>query len=659
MNNLINLKTKLYKYLGYSITIISILILVSIFTISLSHVFSSQLSFADDASIAVASKNLAMGNGYSTSVPFNNQYGIDRFSSGITTGPTLVLPSSLLIVLFGNQLWAPGISVLFTILLLTVIISIILSHHLKLKLSIIYSAIFLLFLYNITAGIHFEHWFSLLGELPAGLYTILGIVIISISPKNLKYIATGCLFLGLAFMTKMISLLGFLSVELLFLFLFIKSKNERKKLFIYFVIGNFFFFLPYGLFEIYKLLSLGFNDYLNHIHKFINSFHAMSKMKNNDASIEIVTLVLNRINSFKSHFSIALYQLFLIGLVSSFLIYKYANNTKVKYLFTLLIIAFGIHLFYWVLFSPGWYRYSLIGLFLYFSSISLVVFTRVNKLIIMAFFILSFALFKAPSFRLLSPIENFKKHGFTYNQTNRNLQKTVEYLNNSDISKPYISSWWATLVDIEYALPNNQNFKHFSHMDRFDYCKEFLVVSNEKWVSFLKNEEFDNFTKDIVDTLFYAPPYLIKNGHITNQTLKNGEDISFKNNKNSSNFITYGWGHQENDFRWTIAEHSGLAFILNNNPIKNSSFNIQASGFLYKKRIIHQKVILSVNNTVVDSINISNYNWYNIKIPKGILKKGVNHLNLEIPYSISPSTLGTSGDSRTLGIAVRQIKINY
>lgn len=59
----------------------------------------------DDAFIATAAKNVAMGAGYASSY-----HGIDVFDPEISTGPVMVLPAAVLIGLLGNRYWVPGLA---------------------------------------------------------------------------------------------------------------------------------------------------------------------------------------------------------------------------------------------------------------------------------------------------------------------------------------------------------------------------------------------------------------------------------------------------------------------------------------------------------------------------------------------------------------------
>ena len=90
--------------LGWA-SIVSMLLLGVLLQFHVRQIVASSVLY-DDAFIATAAKNLAMGAGYSSSY-----HGIDRFDPEISTGPVIVLPTALLIRLLGNEYWVPGLAI--------------------------------------------------------------------------------------------------------------------------------------------------------------------------------------------------------------------------------------------------------------------------------------------------------------------------------------------------------------------------------------------------------------------------------------------------------------------------------------------------------------------------------------------------------------------
>jgi len=88
-----------------SLRVFSWLLLALLLQFHVRQIITSSVLY-DDAFIATAAKNVAMGAGYASSY-----HGIDLFDPEISTGPVVVLPAALLIGLFGNQYWVPGLAI--------------------------------------------------------------------------------------------------------------------------------------------------------------------------------------------------------------------------------------------------------------------------------------------------------------------------------------------------------------------------------------------------------------------------------------------------------------------------------------------------------------------------------------------------------------------
>jgi hypothetical protein len=92
-----------------SLTVFSWALLALLLQFHPRQIITSSVLY-DDAFIATAAKNVAMGAGYASSY-----HGMDLFDPEISTGPVVVLPAALLISLFGNQYWVPGLAITIAI----------------------------------------------------------------------------------------------------------------------------------------------------------------------------------------------------------------------------------------------------------------------------------------------------------------------------------------------------------------------------------------------------------------------------------------------------------------------------------------------------------------------------------------------------------------
>ena len=647
------------KTTGIVINTITIVLLLSFFTIVYAHVFSLQLGSGDDALISVAARNLAEGNGYTLSVPYGNNPELDKFSPGITTGPTLVIPASIIIKLVGNTLWAPGFTTASFCFVLLLFIIYFLKKRFNLTTTLLFSLTLIFFLYNITTGKHFSHWYLILGEMPATFLNITALIIIADSPYRRKHIIIACLLFGLAFTTKMLSLLGFLPLLAWFLITLIREKKNRKQLLINYLLGVAFFLVPFFLFELWKFISLGFNEYINNWVGFLKLFSHLSGAEKASSSSFIDQFIL-RNDLLHNYFGFSIYVLLVIAIITGVIILLYADKRFIKLLFVLLMAGSFLHLFYWVFFSLGWVRYALIGLFLFFAALSLLVFIKLPKGIIPTIIILIAIIFLKPLSELKKPIIHFQQNGFNYCLRLENLQKTVSFLENYKQDKPFISAWWASVADIEYAMPQLQNFKQFNHLTNEDYSRNLIIALNTKFMApRFHTDEFHQWNKKVSKVLFEAPPYIVYIRKPEMKILADSQIIDFSKTGNSDSYITYGWGRVENSYRWTNDTATGLSFILPYPAKDTLTLKLSGFGFLAKGKIKEQEVSVFVNKHFITKWHVTGQNWYNATIPPDFIIDSTKVvLDFKIKNAASPASFGYSVDKRELGLCVKKIVID-
>jgi len=638
---------------------VSIGILILFFIIVYSQVFSSQLGSADDALIAVAARNLAEGNGYALSVPYEGRTVPDKFSPGITIGPSLVIPASIIIRFAGNAFWAPGFTTASFCLILLLTIIYFIKKRFNLTLALLFSITLIIFLYNTTAGNHFFHWYLILGEMPATFLNILALIIIAYSPYRRKYVVISCLLFGLAFMTKMLSLLGFLPLLVWFLISLIREKNNRRQLMFNYLLGMVAFLTPFILFELWKFISLGFTGYINNWIAFLQLFSHLSLVKEIAASSIIDQFIL-RNDLLYNQFGFSIYVLLVVSTVTSVIIFLYSDKKFIKLLFVLLMAGSFLHLFYWLFFSLGWIRYVLIGLFLYFAALSSLVFIKLPKGIIPVIIILLIIVFLKPLSELKKPISRFQQTGFNYCLRLENLQKTVSFLENYKQDKPFISAWWASVADIEYAMPQLQNFKQFNHLTNEDYSRNLIIALNTKFMApRFHTDEFHQWNKKVSKVLFEAPPYIVYIRKPEMKILADSQIIDFSKTGNSDSYITYGWGRVENSYRWTNDTAAGLSFILPYPAKDTLTLKLSGFGFLAKGKIKEQEVSVFVNKHFITKWHVTGQNWYNATIPPDFIIDSTKVvLDFKIKNAASPASFGYSVDKRELGLCVKKIVID-
>jgi hypothetical protein len=473
------------------------------------HVFSNGLSCADDSAIAITAKNLARGYGYATSIPLDGSFQIKSFDPSVTTGPVLVFPAALLVYCFGNLPWVPGFATANICFILLVFIFFIVKRTKNLYLATLFIGILTLNFYILTAKSSFIYWYVLIGELPSALLFISGIIIFSANPNKIFNIIISGIILGMAFMTKMLTLLGLIPLFLYFIHKLIRNTEERKIVFRNIIYGIIAFALPFALFELWKLYMLGLHPYLHNFKEFLSSLIVLHGKPAENIQMNIIEIINIRSKTLNNTFGFGLITLILIGIIVSTLLFRYEKNINVKILFFILLSGAIIHLFWWLFFSKGWPRYAVIGLFLFFSAVSCIVFIEKFRVYTITIYMIMLGLYSIGHPTTIYRATNILGHKFKTETRLNNLSKTVSFLEKHAQDKPFISSWWATYADIEYAMPEVLNIKRFDNLNVKDSNRKLLLVFNTDWVNFYYHPEFEKFKKKFTKVVFSAPPYLV------------------------------------------------------------------------------------------------------------------------------------------------------
>jgi uncharacterized membrane protein len=231
------------------------------------YVFSNGLCCADDTYMAIAAKNLALGDGYAASISPGGQ-GLRLFDPFLSTGPTIVLPAAAIIRVFGATPWAPGVATALVTTALLALIALTLGRRVGWLRTVCYLAVMLTLMYTITAGSRFVHWYSLLGEVPAAMFTILGVALFVWRPGKRRLVTWSFLAFGLAFMTKNLALLGVIPVAIWLLVSLVRSGGRHARQWTDLAVGAICFSLPFLLFEVWKVSSLDIAGYLSNWDEF-------------------------------------------------------------------------------------------------------------------------------------------------------------------------------------------------------------------------------------------------------------------------------------------------------------------------------------------------------------------------------------------------------
>jgi hypothetical protein len=470
-------------YLFFKIaTILFSLLLIAL---QIHHAFNVPI-WRDDAFFASVAKNLANGDGYKA-VFFDRSYA---FNVGISSGPTIILPAALLMFIFGAKIWAPSIAnnILIWVLLLSIFT---VSKDffgknrrwqfcfLALLLTVIFSMTNYYFqfgYYGIENRDRLALWHLLMGEVPAVLFIILGAFFLFSPQINNRKIALGGLMLGLALLTKTLAAIAVAVVILMFMKrIFFERKfqiTKAKILQIALVVT--LFILPFFLFELVKILSLGWSDYL------VTQMHSAGLYKYNFRNFQLQRFFILLLKSLFSIFQVS--TILVIGLV----IYVATSSAKISRdkerknyfchaLGMALIAGSCLHLFWWCgfFFNPM-DRYLVIGLFCFLSGFTVLI-TNIEKKAwqfkAVIIFVISLMMIERDNVKEYLMFDGFQKNPRMAEQLM--IRDIVSDLKKNGVQLIACSNNF----ELEYLLPETANFQNCTESPQnFSKDKVMLVT---------------------------------------------------------------------------------------------------------------------------------------------------------------------------------------
>lgn len=135
---------------------------------------------------------------------------------------------------------------------------------------------------------------------------------------------------------------------------------------------------------------------------------------------------------------------------------------------------------------------------------------------------------------------------------------------------------------------------------------------------------------------------------------KLGSVLSFTNTDNSAKqYYESGFSSTEDEFTWTDAKVVEMIFIFDKKPVDDLILEYTYTPFNEK-----QHVILYANNNKLADYDSVTTETKQITIPIEYIEEGKLTLKFELPDAISPKEIGMNEDTRTLGLAMRSLKIS-
>lgn len=280
----VNLKKDLLcKYVVKSAKPFSLLIVILLVIIQVINVFNHPI-WHDQAVFAAAAKNIVFGKGYALS----NFDKLVPFSPGISTGPVVIFPAALAIAVFGNTYWAPNLACVLLIDLILLFIFFAFKRLIKdaEKYWLVFGLFVFTGLFLTVADIGYPSfygyiWYSLMGDIPSGLFIILAVLYIAEDRMNYRTLFMGGGIAAMGVLCKLQALIGAGVIGICIISSHVDYANSRLLYFktaiergVYYGSG---LLLPLIAFEIYKMTMLGsFQSYIETIKLLLHMTKASS-----------------------------------------------------------------------------------------------------------------------------------------------------------------------------------------------------------------------------------------------------------------------------------------------------------------------------------------------------------------------------------------------
>jgi hypothetical protein len=326
-----------------------------------------------------------------------------------------------------------------------------------------------------------------IGEFPSALFVCGGTLLIFFPRNNKQFTFLGGCLLGLAVQTKLISLILVVPVYILWLIVQIDLKKKYIKTIYYCLLLTFGIVLPSLLFELYKLSSIGYSEYLqlkSWEFSFFKSqpsglFHILDST--NVVGYVTSTFSSNLHSLLNERFGIFYIYLFLILLILTLFItiirlIKKIKLTHLDFVTIALVTSALVFVFWWLFIYPqGSYRHLTPAITVISFTIILCMFSFFkNRALIAVVLIMFIWLFISPSQWI-----SYFQSPIIPSEMIKSTQETSEFLSKlkSDGEELLGCGWWANRR-LEYFMPGNHNFNDCFYSQ---FKNSILVIDEVFW----------------------------------------------------------------------------------------------------------------------------------------------------------------------------------
>jgi hypothetical protein len=398
---------------------------------------------------------------------------LEPFDAHATTGPTLILPVSAAIRVFGNQAWVPGAVhvVLWTMLLVAAWRA--LGPMAPRDRAALVGSLFLAVVYAVSPY-HLEHWYAMLGEVPAALTLLLGLAVWAVEPGSRRRCFLAGVLWSMAILAKMLAFLYVVTFVFAALALGLRGGPPRLLRSVAPIIAGLLF--PLLAFEAWKIISIGPEQYLSHLWTLVG---LVSTYGTSGTAFSLAK-VAARLDLFDGRFGASLLGLLALAVLGAATAWK-SGSPAFRRLHLILLSGVAVHAAYWVVLSYGWPRYLYIGVVLS-CALAALPFLALERTALACLYTAALLLaLVGTAGRLQYPLAQLGEHWFSQSTTRRHQASVSRFLGARLDRRPFVGQWWAPVADLEYLSKEVLAFKGYRALSAQDLSRGVLIVTNTRF----------------------------------------------------------------------------------------------------------------------------------------------------------------------------------
>ena len=479
------------------------LFLAALLIFCLGRAHSLGVPCGDDALNATVAKNLVAGLGYGSTL---NSGELQLFDLAITTGPAVILPTTLGIAVAGNRPWVPGTaSVLLWGALLVGLYGVLKKTGVGGSPGALRdAAVFFLVSIPLLFPFHFELWSSLLGEVAAALFLLIAFALAggSLSTRRVFLAGMAC---ALAILSKLLAAPGFaVLVGVLAARSILNGKKTWRKSAGLLLACGLGFSAPLLVFEGYKVASFGgASRYLEYVGRKTSMVGEVGISKSLQADAEVpgaaveapvtqrsetafqMTLKLAKAHddAFCERVGLSAWQVLITALAALWVVCRSGMSPTA---WTAIATAALVWLLggYYLFFSSGVPRHFLVGLILWIGLVALALASLSGRTRLAAAALVLAYLYSGNYSKMRYPVHVMDNGIFQPSEELRGALEIARAVDadfgKSDNGHVFVTQAWPMAADIEFYSRNIGVFRRHTPLGD---SKNFTVVYNKRFTA--------------------------------------------------------------------------------------------------------------------------------------------------------------------------------